>query len=348
MPRECLGPPSCRVPRDGYLRMAAWLTVFFLMAPSGVACDATPAVVEAIQDERIRGSLNAAESAARALLECPDLDDGIELDVHIELARILDRQGLHSNTRPVEGVLEILGRAASKVKDGDLQAKAKLDYALATYFYRAETVAQSLETATRHAERALEGFRESSDVNGEADAIHLLGLIALQSGRLQEARECFDRSLEISREAPERLIFLSDYERHVALVDLRSGDRTSAIQHPRRYLEMRDRAESRDYGMFARTLLASVLIDEGEVDEAVPLLLEALEFSDRLPSPVGEMRATYQLARANEMSGKTAEAMTAYQRTLALATEVRSAGMQKAAEEAVARCSDTLARDGDS
>jgi tetratricopeptide (TPR) repeat protein len=315
--------------------MVALLIALLVSTPGAGVCVEPARAVDEIRDERVRGSLVAAESRARELLDCGSLDPADELEARIELARILDRQGLHRNTRPVSEALAVLREAESKLNPEDERGQATLQLALAAYFYRAEMEGRRFDLATRHAGTAMESFRVAQDVDGEVDAVHLLGLIALQQGDLKEARDRFDQSLERSRAVPERLIFLSDYHRHVALVELRSGERSPAIDHLRESLALRDRAGSRDYGLFARTLLGSVLADGGELAEAGALLEEALEFARDLPSPVGEMRAAYLLGRVHELSGRIPEAKAAYQRALELAVELSSEGMRNAADESL-------------
>lgn len=315
--------------------MVAWLIVILISTAGADVCEASPGLLAEIRDERVRGSLVVAESRARELLECAELDPAEALDVRIELARILDRQGLHRNTRPVQEALAVLREAESKANPDDGHGQAKVQLALAQYFYRAEMDERRFDLATRHAKTALDSFRELRAVDGEVDAVHLLGLIALQRGDLREARERFELSLERSLAAPERLIFLSDYHRHVALVELRSDERSSALGHLRQSLVLRDRAGSRDYGLFARTILASVLTDEGETEEARALLQEALELARALPSPVGEMRARYQLGRVDELSDRLPEAKAAYQRAVELATELGAERMRESVDESL-------------
>lgn len=95
------------------------LSVFFgwivvLTAASFAAesdrCEVTAVDVEEIRSERITGSLAVAETAARRLLPCSGAE-GDRLALRIELAKILDRVGLHTNTRPVEEALGDRNRA---------------------------------------------------------------------------------------------------------------------------------------------------------------------------------------------------------------------------------------------
>lgn len=319
--------------------MVHWLLVLSLASPATRAgdCGTDPGAVGRVRDERVTGSLALAEAEARRLLECPDLDSATRLGLYIELARVLDRVGLHHNTRPVKESLETLRRAEAAVRDDDTVGRAKIELALADYFYRAEMNERRFTTATGHARRAARLFRQLDDPIGETDAVHRLGLIALQKGDLDEARKLFDRSLELSRAAPDRPIFLSDYHRHVGFVDLFTGDQAAAVARFERSLAYRDEAGSRDYGLFARTELGSALVDAGRAREAGPYLDEALRIARELPSPVGELRATYALGKMHEALGETGEAREAYRRAEERAAGLGAKGLEKAAGEARAR-----------
>ena len=308
----------------------------FLVAGSP-DCTVTPKTIAEIRNERITGSLAVAESEARQLLECPDLKGGHRLALQIELAKTLDRVGLHHNTRPVVESLEILRKAEAGVGANDTAAQAAIELALAEYFYRSEMSERQFTTAFEHARRAQRLFRELDDSVGETDAVHRLGLIELQKGNFQEARELFDLSLELSRDGPHRPIFLSDYHRHIGFVDRAAGDHVEAIRHFERSLEYRNEAGSKDYGLFARTMLGIALIDADRPAEAKPYLVQAVEIAHALSSPVGELRATYALGKLHEALGDVPEALRSYREADELATELGVASIQKAAQDGVAR-----------
>lgn len=319
--------------------VAIWIIVVAivpLLTSAEERCAQTGAVAQ-VRAERITGSLATAEAEARRLLDCPDLDSDRRLALRIELAKILDRVGLHTHTRPVPEALQILREAEASLPAGDRTAEAKVSLALAEYFYRAEMAEREFFTTTAYAVRADELFGELDDRVGSTDAVHLLGLIELQRRNLPEARELFDRSLEISRHAPPRQIFLSNYHRHVGIIDLWSSDRSTAIAHFEKSLAYREEAGSRDYALFARTLLGSALIDDHRAPEARPYLDQALIIARELPSPVGELRATYSLAEMHEVSGTSSEAMRLYERANQLATNLGVETIQKATQEALLR-----------
>jgi tetratricopeptide (TPR) repeat protein len=316
-------------------------TSLALLSGGAADCSVNPETIVGIRNERITGSLAVAESETRRLLACQDLEDNYRLELRIELTKILDRVGLHYNTRPVVESLEILRQAGATVDAGDNAGQAAIELAMAEYFYRAEMSEREFPSATEHGRRAQVLFRELDDPVGETDAVHRLGLIELQKANHQEARKLFDRSLELSREGPYRPIFLSDYHRHVGFIDRAEGDHEAAIQHFEMSLKYRNEAGSRDYGLFARTMLGTALIDDGRPAEARAYLEQALEIAYDLPSPVGELRATYALGNLHEALGEKNEALRRYRRADELATKLGVATVQRAARDGVLRLTAT-------
>ena len=211
--------------------MAFWFLWMVLGMPADgkTECEVRSDAVAHIRNERVIGRLAVAESEARRLLKCPNLDNAERLGIQLELAKILDRFGLHNNTRPVVEAVVILRQAEAGIDAGDTPAQAQMALALAEYYYRAEMGEREFKLATEQARRAEGLFQELGDPVGETDAVHRLGLIALQRRKFPEARECFDRSLEISKTGLRRPIFLSDYHRHVGFVDMLSGDQLPRI-----------------------------------------------------------------------------------------------------------------------
>jgi tetratricopeptide (TPR) repeat protein len=319
------------------MTLSLTLVSLVLAVAVGADCRIGGDSVAQIRNERITGSLVTAEAEARRLLECPHLEAEHRLSLQLELAKILDRVGLHHNTRPVAEALELLRRAKAEADPDDTAAQASIALALAEYFYRAEMHDREFTVATEHALRARDLFEESNDPVGETDAVHRLGLIELQKHNLEQARELFDRSLELSGKGPYRPIFLSDYHRHVGFVDRLTEDWPAAIAHFEKSLAYRNEAGSKDYGLFALTMLGSTLTDGGRAAEARPYLEEALLIAHEIPSPVGELRATHYLGEMHEALGQHPEALRAYRRADQLATELGVASFQRAARESVSR-----------
>lgn len=302
-------------------------------------CSVDSAAIERVRHERIVVSLIMANAEARRLLECDDLQPLQRLRLKIELAKILDRQGLHTNTRPVVEAFDILKEAEQEVMEDDVVGQAQIALALAEYYYRAEMTERVFASAEARARQAQGLFQRLTDPLGEADAIHLRGLVQLQKRNLEKARELFDLSLEVSRRGTERLIFRSDYHRHIALVEIFSGDKAKAIPHLEKSLALREQAGSKDYALYARTTLGSVLTDVGRAHEARRYLEEALKIAAELPSPFGELQAYLYLAKMYEAFEQTSDAIHAYRRAESLAKELGVENMRKQANERLMKVS---------
>ena len=315
--------------------------VLLALMPAGLAasdCPVTLEAVERIRSERITGSLERAEAEARRLLGCSDaVNNHPRIVLSLELARILDRFGLHHNTRPVPEVFEILEEVDQLVGQADIASRAAIALSWVSYFYRAEMAERVFPNTTANARAAQRLYAQLEDSSGEAKAVHWRGLIELQKRNLKAARTLFERSLELAEIEGADLIFLSDYERHMALADIFAGAPAASIARLERSLALRDQAKSRDYGLFARTVLGSALTGAGRPAEARAPLDEALQIASELRSPVGELRATYYLAEMHEKLGEEAAALAAFHRARHLALSLGVTRLQQAAEEGVER-----------
>jgi tetratricopeptide (TPR) repeat protein len=141
--------------------------------------------------------------------------------------------------------------------------------------------------ADRRARHAIKLFQQIGDRRSEAEAVHRLGLIEMQRGNLDSARELFEQSLLLDRQAGERKFFRGEYERHVGFVLLMQGDTESAIPYFKRSLELRREVGAIDASQFAASTLASSLVSAGRLDEAWPFVAYAMMVAQRIDSPVG-------------------------------------------------------------
>ncbi len=290
-----------------------------------------------IRDLRLRGLLAEAQGQAEQALRQDTLPPFQEVVLRLELARIHDRVGLHQNTRPVVAALREIQAAQALAGAAGPLALAHVVLAQAYFDYRAEMNTRAFPGATRMAEQAIERFHDLGDKHGEADAVHLLGLIRLQQGRLEQARTLFDRSLELDQAGGERVFFRGEYERHVGLVDVRSGDNAAALPHFERSLAARREAGAIDASLFAASILASTLVDLGRLDEARPHLLYAMMVAEQIGSPMGKARIGLVLGRLHLQEGDEAAARIAFAMTLGLAESLKSASMMNQAREALER-----------
>lgn len=299
-------------------------------------CSAPGLAIDEIRTQRLLGALDEAQRLATVALDCPGLEPEFGVALHLELARIHDRVGLHHNSRPVPTALEHIEQAVALETNPDLSTSAALELGQADYHYRAEMSAREFPTAIRHAEAAIRLFREAGDARGEADAVHRLGLIHFQRRELERARQLFDRSLELDDEAGSRAFFRGEYHRHIAFVYFVSDDVEAAIPHFQKSLRYRKDAVAIDASLFAAVSLGSALVDAGRAPEAVEPLLYALMIAEKIDSPAGKSRAGLVLGKMYEALGDPGSARQAYAMTLGLARSIGYQSIVRQAEEAQA------------
>lgn len=254
-------------------------------------------VVAQVQKLRLAGQLDDALAVAERFIESPDSAPQVVFDLHLELARIHDRFGLHHDTRPVAASLDAIRAAQRMQRELDLPTMADVELALADYYYRAEMAEREFEKATHHAVYAVFLFRKFDDKHKEAEAVHRLGLIHLQKRELDQARELFDESLRVDIEGGARDFFRGEYERHVGFVYWLQEQHEEALPYFERSLDYRLKAGAIDASLFAAVSLASTLVALGRDAEAQPHLDYALEIADQIDSPSGRRRAEAVLAR---------------------------------------------------
>ena len=255
-------------------------------------------LLDSVRELRLEGRLTEAMTAAETGLQSADATTALQL--HFELAKIHDRIGLHTDTRPVAAALEHIEIADALAQRLDDRALAQVELAYAEYFYRAEMAERVFATATRHAEAALRACRELQEIHCQADAVHRLGLIHLQRRELDEALELFEESLRIDRLAGERPLLRADYERHAGFVFWLRDEPETALPYFERSLEHRIAARATDPAMFASISLASTLESLGRDAEAQPHIDFALEVAETIGSPTGKARVQVILDRMAE------------------------------------------------
>lgn len=308
-----------------------WLVVSFTWVAVATADERLLADISSM---RLAGELAGAQALCERALEDPRSSrDTIRL--HLELSRIHDRYGLHNNTRPVGDALRHVELAESLVEPGDDLSTARVELAFADYHYRAEMPDREFATATHHAERAQDMFTAMADWHGAAEAVHKLGLIRMQQGRYDEARELFDESLALDIKGGPRTFFLGEYERHVGFVDRFTGNMESAVPHFERSLHARREAGAIDASLFAAVSLGSTLIETGRAAEAGQHLRYALEVASDIGSGYGEAIALLALGQYHRELGEADQAKDAFERTAEAARSIGNESIERRAYEAL-------------
>jgi tetratricopeptide (TPR) repeat protein len=315
------------------MRYSKLLVGVALLAAVSVQAADTEQLLQ-IRSLRLEGRLTEAQSLAEEAL-AEEQAPVRQVELHLELARIYDRVGLHQNTRPVAESLEHVELAAASADARHDPSRARIELARADYFYRAEMQGREFPIASQHAQRAIEFFHEIEDRHGEADAVHRLGLIEMQRGNIDQAHELFDRSLGLDRAAGERAFFRGEYERHVGFVLMHRGETENAIPYFRRSLAFRRDAGAIDASLFAAGTLASALVELDRLDEARPVLQYALSVAEKIDSPVGRVRTGLVQGRLNARGGDKLAARLAYEMTIVLAESIGYASAARQAESAL-------------
>jgi len=281
---------------------------------------------------RLAGQLvEAQELAEESLSKSPTPFDTVRL--HLEIARIHDRVGLHQNTRPVAAALAHIDKAANAAEPGHRESEALIELARANYFYRAEMAEREFPEADRHARRAIKLFQQLGDRHYEAEGVHRLGLIELQRGNLDLAHELFVQSLLLDRKAGERKFFRGEYERHVGYVLQMQGDNENAIPYFERSLELRREVGAIDASQFAASTLASSLVNAGRLDEAWPVVAYAMMVAQKIDSPVGMAQIGLVQGRLHAKAGDKRAAQLAFEMTIDVAKSVAYSSMVELASK---------------
>ena len=306
-----------------------------LLSPN---CANVEEAMESIDTARYAGRLEEAMTAAAHLLECGSLDADERITLHLRLATMHDRVGLHRNTRPVEAALRQVLAAEAIARDASPRSRAAVEAAFAKYFYRAEMAGRKFERAEQHAREALRLYAALDDAAGRADAAHSLGLIHLQRGELEHAQMRFDESLRLEEKTHvPRPEMLADYHRHTAFVLVRSGTPELALPHFRKSFEQRLNGGLIDASIFAAISVGATLIELGRADEAAGILDYAVDTAISIDSPVGEARAIGALAEMHEQLDDKEAAAKAYERIRVIGAALGSQSMVEWADEALER-----------
>lgn len=314
------------------------LGLFIASAP--LECAESNTAKSTIQKTYYSGQLRQAIDQAKSILACKDIDVDQKIDLHLQLAAINDRIGLHQNTRPVAANLDHINKAAVLSGMATKRSQAAILLARAKYFYRAEMVERKFQQAENYGKQALTAYTELGDVYGQADATHALGLIFFQRRELEEARVYFDRSLELENQSGKaRAVMLADYGRHVGYVHLISEQLDAAIPLFEQSLVHRKKGGLIDAAMFAAVTLASAYADQGHIVEARKTITYALDVAKEIASPNGLVRALFVVGKISEAEGNKSAALTAYSRAHETAMSIGLAGSVARADEAINRLS---------
>jgi len=288
-----------------------------LSAKNCINFDATKTTITKVH---LKGELSKAVDLSNDVLQCSNISAEEQIEIHLMLATIYDRMGLHKNSRPHPQNLIEIKTALSLANKYGIKSLAQINFSYAEYHYRAEMPERLFIKAQTYALTALKGFKKSNDLYGESDANHILGLIHLQKNDFAQSRIYFDLSLEIENmsKAPRPRI-LADYQRHIGFIHLRIGEIENALPYFVRSFNIRRDSGIEDAALFAAHSLASTLVDLGRTTEAYRPINYALKMAKKLNSLYGTMISLSVLAKIYEQSGNFESAKETYKASLATA-----------------------------
>ena len=246
---------------------------------------------------RLQGQLAEAEEAALNYIDSSDSSVDQKHQMRLELATIFDRQSLHDGTRPSGKALGQLRYVETRASALSAEVQAGLNYGFARYFYRAEMPDRKFKMSEKYLTRAMHAYISLGDIYGQAEAVHLHGLIEMQRGNYKRAAALFDESLRLDERAGARLLFRGEYDRHMGFVLYFQGKPEESSLYFRRSVEAREMAGATDPLIFAKITLASVLNELGNDEEALSIVKDAMASAKMIGSKVAQSRAQTMIDR---------------------------------------------------
>ena len=307
--------------------------------PGAVGCvRSSIAVLDTARELRMSGRLREALATIDGSLS-EGLAPCLEVRLRLQRAVVLDRIGLHTQTRPVAEALREIEKteAIAAQRDLPLGMRAEVALARAYYRYREEMPEREFPRADRAVGQAIRWAREARRLSriataswqggagprsfaagrgpwgaGEteilADAVHQLGLIRTFQRDTVAARELFEASLVLDREAGGRDWMLGEYHRHVALTYVFEDDWSSALPHYVESHKARLRVEALDPSLFSALSLGDALTQTGSPDEAIPYFEYARDVAIRIGSEYALALASVRIAERLEAKEELEEA----------------------------------------
>jgi tetratricopeptide (TPR) repeat protein len=165
----------------------------------------------------------------------------------------------------------------------------------------------------------VEASHKANDVAGELVYLGDLGYSHTMLGNLDEARDCFERSLSISQRIGDPAGEAAALNNIGAILE-RQGSYSDARDHYERSLAIREQLGME--GDIAETLnnVAGVLYREERWDEALKVFQRALDMYSLLSDRDGQARTWLNIGASYEQLGHDEEAQQSYQRSLAIYT----------------------------
>jgi len=137
------------------------------------------------------------------------------------------------------------------------------------------------DAATRLLEDALALRRRMGDRQGESEVLMNLGIVSYEQGLLERAGTYYSESMQIKEEMGTDIEGIVKLTHNLGLIAREQGDNNRAIIHYNKALEMARQINDVQTQATILNSLGTIMMMEGN-DEALPLLTQSLEISNRL------------------------------------------------------------------
>jgi predicted ATPase/class 3 adenylate cyclase len=243
----------------------------------------------------------------------------------------IERSYLHFYTGDYQDALAVARRAADHAavaEDDALQSRSQTALAWASFYL------EDWQTARTHGEQALTFADEGA--HSEATAQNLLGMIALTTGELSEARTRLSRALHIAREGNDRDA-ATIYLNNLAVVLTMVGNYPDAFEHFSAVLHSAEDNGDRSAESSANVNLAWVASATGAWETARDHAQRGVSMKRRQEHREGEAEGLLWLGHALVGLGHLDEASSAYEASSAIRRELDQTALALAAEAGLAR-----------
>ena len=168
---------------------------------------------------------------------------------------------------------------------------------------------------------ALRSYEQMGYLQGAADARNLRGVIHLNMGRLQEARDQFEELLIIQQQLNNQ-IGLAATLINVGEVDRTLGQLSQMETYNRRALEISQEAEYMRGIAIATANLGDVALRKGDTEEALRLYNEVITLSEKAGMRTTQALTLFLAGDANYILQRFDEAVTMYKKAKEVSSEI--------------------------
>ena len=180
-----------------------------------------------------------------------------------------------------------------------------------------------LAAATEHAQRALDGYDAVDDIEGIAMSLIILGAVLDSQGRYQDAVDCYQRALGLSRAAGNRVHQASQLH-NLGWIHLHMENHEAAADLCRQALSIYEEIGQPPGMAQSRHGIAAAYAELGRHDEALALAEEALLVMLEYDEAVSRAEVMATIGRIYHLQGRSTDAVEQLDEALVLARETQN------------------------